>query len=137
MFLVSRKFHDSFGAPGTEVTGTPEEKKAKQAVGWEWWPSIFWQMTWAWIIAPIVLWKSRRIHDTHGWRLQTIACCLASYVTPPQKESGALANFSKATLEPDVADCPLRPRHGAGQRVLHPAPMVRYTPPAIYQIFMY
>lgn len=80
IFLASRKFHDDFGAPGTEVTGTPEEKVQQQATGWEWWPSIFWQLLWAWVFAPLVLWQSRHIHDTHGWRLQTMVCCLAGYV---------------------------------------------------------
>lgn len=83
MFLASRKFHDSFGAPGTEVTGTPQEKVEQQATGWEWWPSIFWQLLWAWVFAPLVLWKSRRIHDTHGWRFQTMACCLAGLHAAP------------------------------------------------------
>lgn len=41
------------------------------------WPSVFWQFFWAWIIAPYILWQSRNIHDTQGWRLQTIACCIA------------------------------------------------------------
>jgi hypothetical protein len=36
MFLISRKFHDSFGIDGTEVTGTPMEKKVAQGRGWEW-----------------------------------------------------------------------------------------------------
>ena len=35
-FLISRKFHPSFGIPGTEVTGTPAEMKAEQMRGWEW-----------------------------------------------------------------------------------------------------
>ncbi|SPO07738.1 uncharacterized protein DNG_10433 [Cephalotrichum gorgonifer] len=83
MFLVSRKFHDSWGIPGTEVHGTPAERKSQQVKGWEWWPSIFWQMFWAWGFAPIILWKSRRIADTHGWRLQTMACCIAGLHASP------------------------------------------------------
>jgi hypothetical protein len=49
------------------------------ARGWEWWLSIVWQFFWAWIYAPYQLWKARDIHDVHGWRLQTICCCLAGY----------------------------------------------------------
>lgn len=36
MFLVSRKFHPSFGIPGTEVFGSPADVKAGQGRGWEW-----------------------------------------------------------------------------------------------------
>lgn len=77
MYLVSRKYHPSFGIPGTEVTGTPAEQKVEMGRGWEWWPSVFWQFLWAWLVAPVILWKSRGIQDTQGWRLQTIACSIA------------------------------------------------------------
>ncbi|KPM44877.1 hypothetical protein AK830_g1664 [Neonectria ditissima] len=83
MFLVSRKFHPSFGIPGTETTGTSAHKKSQMSRGWEWWPSVFWQFFWAWIVAPVILWKARGIHDTQGWRFQTIACCLASLHATP------------------------------------------------------
>ncbi|KAH7376708.1 hypothetical protein B0T11DRAFT_272810 [Plectosphaerella cucumerina] len=83
MYLVSRKFHPGFGIPGTEVTGTPAQQAREQGRGWEWWPSIFWQVFWAWIVAPVVLWRSRHIHDTQGWRVQTIASCLASLPAAP------------------------------------------------------
>lgn len=36
MFVVSRKFHSSFGIPGTEVSGTYMEVKTAQGRGWEW-----------------------------------------------------------------------------------------------------
>lgn len=36
MYLLSRKFHPSFGIPGTEVSGDVWEVNSKQAVGWEW-----------------------------------------------------------------------------------------------------
>jgi hypothetical protein len=78
IYLISRKFHPDFGIPGTEVSGsTPMEIAMKQGRGWEWWPSIVWQFVWAWVVAPIVLWRSRGIRDTHGWQLQTISCCIA------------------------------------------------------------
>lgn len=81
--MISRKFHPSFGIPGTEVSGTPMEIAMQQGRGWEWWPSLFWQFLWAWVIAPIILWKSRGIHDTHGWQLQTMACCIAGLPAAP------------------------------------------------------
>ncbi|GKT64941.1 regulator of G protein signaling superfamily protein [Colletotrichum tofieldiae] len=77
MYLVSRKYHPWFGVPGTEVKGTPTQRKVEMGRGWEWWPSVFWQFIWAWVVAPVILWKSRGIRDTQGWRLQTIACCIA------------------------------------------------------------
>ncbi|KAK4152683.1 hypothetical protein C8A00DRAFT_16016 [Chaetomidium leptoderma] len=84
IYMMSRKFHPDFGIPGTEVSGnTPMEIAMQQGRGWEWWPSIVWQFVWAWIIAPIVLWQSRGIHDTHGWQLQTIACCIAGLPAAP------------------------------------------------------
>lgn len=83
MFLISRKFHSTWGIPGTEVTGTMMEQKTEQGRGWEWWPSIFWQMFWAWIVAPIILWRSRGLRDTQGWRTQTIACCLSGLHASP------------------------------------------------------
>lgn len=77
MYLASRKYHPWFGIPGTEVKGTPTQQKVEMGRGWEWWPSVLWQFVWAWMVAPVILWKSRGIRDTQGWRLQTIACCLA------------------------------------------------------------
>ncbi|KAK5651643.1 hypothetical protein OQA88_11818 [Cercophora sp. LCS_1] len=84
IFMISRKFHPSFGIPGTEVYGsTPMEIAMQQGRGWEWWPSLFWQFLWAWVIAPIILWRSRGIRDTHGWQLQTMACCIAGLPAAP------------------------------------------------------
>ncbi|KAJ5280938.1 hypothetical protein N7478_006310 [Penicillium angulare] len=83
MYLISRKYHPSWGIPGTEVTGTPMEMKAKEGRGWEWWPGIMSQFVWCWIIAPITLWKARDIHDTQGWRTQTIACVIAGLPATP------------------------------------------------------
>lgn len=36
MYLLSRKFHPSFGAPGTEAGGSPWDVNNKQVRGWEW-----------------------------------------------------------------------------------------------------
>ncbi|KZL85530.1 regulator of g protein signaling superfamily [Colletotrichum incanum] len=83
MYLVSRKYHPWFGVPGTEVKGNPMQQKVEMGRGWEWWPSVFWQFIWAWMVAPVILWKSRGIRDTQGWRLQTIACCIASLHATP------------------------------------------------------
>ncbi|KAH7113348.1 hypothetical protein EDB81DRAFT_825124 [Dactylonectria macrodidyma] len=83
MYLISRKFHPRFGIPGTEVTGTEDVQKSKMRRGWEWWPSVFWQFFWAWIVAPYILWQARGINDTQGWRTQTIACCLSSLHATP------------------------------------------------------
>lgn len=83
MFLISRKWHSSWGIPGTEVTGTPMEQLAEQGRGWEWWPGVAWQFFWSWVFAPYVLWQSRNIHDTQGWRTQTIGCALAMLPATP------------------------------------------------------
>ncbi|EYE94640.1 uncharacterized protein EURHEDRAFT_403185 [Aspergillus ruber CBS 135680] len=83
MWIISRKWHSSWGAPGTAVHGTPMEQKAEMGRGWEWWPTVVWQFFWAWIVAPIILWKSRNIHDTHGWRVQTIACAIGNLHATP------------------------------------------------------
>lgn len=80
MFIISRKFHEGFGIPGTGVHGTWAERKAASTGSWEWWPSVFWQCIWAWMVAPYVLYRSRNLHDTLGWRLQTICCCVARLV---------------------------------------------------------
>ncbi|TPX12655.1 uncharacterized protein E0L32_000832 [Thyridium curvatum] len=85
LFHASNSRFLSFGIPGTELDPslTPAEANVAMKHGWEWWHSIFWQVLWAWIVAPIILWKSRNIHDTQGWRLQTIVCCLASLPATP------------------------------------------------------
>ncbi|GLI77871.1 hypothetical protein PoHVEF18_006167 [Penicillium ochrochloron] len=36
MYIVSRKWHSSWGIPGTEVHGTAMEQKAEMGRGWEW-----------------------------------------------------------------------------------------------------
>ncbi|KAJ6120644.1 hypothetical protein N7523_004924 [Penicillium sp. IBT 18751x] len=83
MYLISRKWHSSWGIPGTEVTGTIMEQKSEQGRGWEWWPSVAWQFFWSWVFAPYILWQSRNIHDTQGWRTQTIGCAIAMLPATP------------------------------------------------------
>lgn len=58
------------------------EVRIKCGKGWEWLLSIVWQFFWAWIYAPYMLWKTRDVHDVHGWRIQTICCCAVGYVVP-------------------------------------------------------
>ncbi|RCI12756.1 hypothetical protein L249_0529, partial [Ophiocordyceps polyrhachis-furcata BCC 54312] len=82
-YLISRKYHGSWGIPGTGVHGTEMEQKTEMGRGWEWFPSVIWQFFWAWIIAPVVLWKARGVHDTQGWRFQTMACAAASLHATP------------------------------------------------------
>lgn len=36
MYLISRKYHASWGIPGTGVHGTPMQVKAQMGRGWEW-----------------------------------------------------------------------------------------------------
>ncbi|KAK5994778.1 hypothetical protein PT974_03161 [Cladobotryum mycophilum] len=83
MYCISRKYHGSWGIPGTEVHGTEMEKKTQMGRGWEWWPSVLWLFFWAWIVAPYTLWKSRNIRDTQGWRIQTIGSAIATLHAAP------------------------------------------------------
>lgn len=84
MWLVCKKYHPTYGVPGTEIRGsTLPEQIIDLGRGWEWWPSVVWQFIWAWIIAPILLWRAWGIRDTVGWRAQTIACCICSLHATP------------------------------------------------------
>lgn len=83
MWVISRKYHSSWGIPGTQTHGTEMQQKSEMGRGWEWWPSVALQFFWAWVVAPIILWKSRNIKDTQGWRIQTIGCCLSNLHATP------------------------------------------------------
>ncbi|KAG5936798.1 hypothetical protein E4U60_002343 [Claviceps pazoutovae] len=84
MWLACKKYHPSFGMPGTEIKGsTFTEQLVDLGRGWEWWPSLLWQLVWTWIVAPYLIWQSWDIRDTMGWRTQTIACCTASLHAVP------------------------------------------------------
>ncbi|KYK54384.1 hypothetical protein DCS_06342 [Drechmeria coniospora] len=84
MCLACRKYHPTFGIPGTELRGTTiPEQLADLGRGWEWWPSVLWQVVWTWIVAPVLLWKAWPIRDTLGWRTQTIGCCLSGLHATP------------------------------------------------------
>ncbi|KAL2670660.1 hypothetical protein Neosp_014449 [[Neocosmospora] mangrovei] len=78
MWLACRKYHPTFGIPGTEIRGaTVLEQLIDLGRGWEWWPSVLWQVIWTWIVAPILIWRAWGIRDTMGWRTQTIGCCIS------------------------------------------------------------
>ncbi|KAI0010171.1 hypothetical protein F4779DRAFT_579036 [Xylariaceae sp. FL0662B] len=83
MWLACRKYHPTFGVPGTELRGTMEEQILEMGRGWEWWPSALWQVIWTWIIAPVLIWRAWGIRDTMGWRLQTIGCCISNLHATP------------------------------------------------------
>lgn len=99
IYLLSRKFHPSYGLLPADLSGTDSVIRRRCSRGWEWsvttlssaelvadlyrWPSIFWQFFWSWLYAPYILWKSRDIEDTHGWRVQTILCCVAGLPASP------------------------------------------------------
>ncbi|KAF7537509.1 hypothetical protein G7054_g3643 [Neopestalotiopsis clavispora] len=78
MWFACKKYHPTFGIPGTELKGaTIPEQLVDLGRGWEWWPSLLWQFIWTWMVAPYLIWKAWGIRDTLGWRTQTIACCLS------------------------------------------------------------
>ncbi|KAL6901163.1 putative GprK-type G-protein coupled receptor protein [Trichoderma evansii] len=84
MWLACRKYHPTYGIPGTELHGaTILEQLVDLSRGWEWWPSVLWQVIWTWIIAPILLWRAWGIRDTMGWRAQTIGCCISNLHATP------------------------------------------------------
>ncbi|KAJ4351098.1 hypothetical protein N0V95_004145 [Ascochyta clinopodiicola] len=91
VFLGSEKFHPGFGLWDYTVQGTEAELYLKCNQGWEWWMSIVWQFVWAWIYAPYMIWKSRGVRDVHGWRLQTICCCIAGLPASPLWLAGLYA----------------------------------------------
>ncbi|KAI1636988.1 hypothetical protein F4809DRAFT_344722 [Biscogniauxia mediterranea] len=82
VYFGSEMFHPSYGFFHLKVPGT-EQRKVACLTGWEWWLSIVWQFFWAWVYAPYMLWKTRNIRDTHGWRIQTICCCIAGLPASP------------------------------------------------------
>lgn len=83
IFFASKKFHPSYGLFDYEVVGTQMQVRMECSKGWEWWITIVWQFFWAWIYAPYMLLKSRGVRDVHGWRIQTICCCLAGLPASP------------------------------------------------------
>ena len=49
----------------------------------EWIPSAFWQLAWAWLYGPYLLFKVRNIHDVHHWRKQVIASVISGLPGTP------------------------------------------------------
>lgn len=51
MWLACRKYHPTYGIPGTEIKGaTVVEQIVDLGRGWEWWQSVLWQVIWTWIV---------------------------------------------------------------------------------------
>ncbi|KAL6789711.1 putative GprK-type G-protein coupled receptor protein [Trichoderma sp. SZMC 28012] len=97
MWVACRKYHPTFGIPGTELRGaTIPEQLVDLGRGWEWWPSVLWQVVWTWIIAPFLIWRAWGIRDTMGWRTQTIGCCISNlHATPMFLISSYVPAFEK------------------------------------------
>ncbi|KAF2757386.1 putative GprK-type G-protein coupled receptor protein [Pseudovirgaria hyperparasitica] len=84
MWAVCRKYHPGFGAPGTEITGSNiQEQLTNLGRGWEWWPTVLYQLVWMWLVAPYLIWRAWGINDTLGWRTQTIGSCLSGLHAVP------------------------------------------------------
>lgn len=50
MWLACRKYHPTFGVPGTELHGDLMQQLVDLGRGWAWWPSVLWQVIWTWIV---------------------------------------------------------------------------------------
>lgn len=50
-------------------------------------PSVLWQCLWAWCFGPWVLFRTRKIKDTHYWRIQTQLAVVAAYVLSDLEDS--------------------------------------------------
>ncbi|KAF6822594.1 integral membrane protein [Colletotrichum plurivorum] len=97
MWVACKKYHPTFGIPGTEIRGSNlTEQMEDLGRGWEWWPTVAWQVIWTWIVAPVLLWKAWGIRDTMGWRTQTVGCCLSSlHATPMFLVASYVPAFAK------------------------------------------
>ncbi|EFY92608.1 hypothetical protein MAC_01244 [Metarhizium acridum CQMa 102] len=100
MWFACKKYHPTYGLPGTQIKGdTLPEQLVDLGCGWEWWPSVLWQVDWTWIVAPYLIWRAWGIRDTMGWRTQTIGCCLANlHATPMFLIASYLPAFEKVNL---------------------------------------
>lgn len=78
MWAACSKYHPGFGIVGTGITGESlPEQIISLGRGWEWWPCVVWQLAWAWVVAPLLIWRAWDIRDTLGWRTQTIGACVS------------------------------------------------------------
>ncbi|OJJ38810.1 hypothetical protein ASPWEDRAFT_103198 [Aspergillus wentii DTO 134E9] len=100
MWFACMKYHPTYGIPGTEIKGaTLPEQMADLSRGWEWWPSLLWQVIWTWVAAPILIWRAWGIRDTMGWRTQTIVCCVASlHAVPMFMVASYVPSFAKVNV---------------------------------------
>ncbi|KDN64202.1 putative integral membrane protein [Colletotrichum sublineola] len=100
MWVACKKYHPTFGIPGTEIRGkTLPEQLIDLGRGWEWWPTIIWQFVWTWVVAPILIWRAWGIRDTMGWRTQTVGCCLSSlHATPMFLIASYVPAFEKINM---------------------------------------
>ncbi|KAF5723831.1 transcriptional regulatory [Fusarium mundagurra] len=54
MWLACRKYHPTYGIPGTEIKSqTLPEQIVELGRGWEWWPSVLWQVVWTWMVRTL------------------------------------------------------------------------------------
>lgn len=51
MWCARLKYHPTWGIPGTQLRGkTLEQQIIHLGRGWEWWPSVLWQVIWTWMV---------------------------------------------------------------------------------------
>lgn len=55
MWLACKKYHPTFGIPGTELHGDLLQQLTDLGRGWEWWPSVLWQVIWTWIVGLLLI----------------------------------------------------------------------------------
>ena len=79
VYLASRKFHPSWGSTGSSKGVKPAECRQ----GWEWTFTALWQLIFAWVYGPYVLYKIRKINDVHYWRIQTTLCVVSALPGSP------------------------------------------------------
>ncbi|KAI9660653.1 MAG: hypothetical protein M1821_010005 [Bathelium mastoideum] len=65
VYFGSFRFHASYGIFSHHVNPTECRR------GFEWIPTVVWQALWTFFVGPYVLFRTRSIHDTHYWALQT------------------------------------------------------------------
>ncbi|KAM3440558.1 hypothetical protein MY4824_002006 [Beauveria thailandica] len=99
-WFAVKKYHPTYGLPGTEIKSTTlPAQVAELGRGWEWWPSLVWQLIWTWLVAPVLIYRAWGIRDTLGWRAQTIGCCLSSlHATPMFLVASYVPAFEKVNM---------------------------------------
>ncbi|KAJ9612644.1 hypothetical protein H2200_004241 [Cladophialophora chaetospira] len=64
-----------------DVSHAKGQKLCRESL--EWIPSAFWQLAWSWLYGPYLLFRVRKIHDVHYWRLQVIYSVLSGLPGTP------------------------------------------------------